>query len=132
MAMTDEHKAALAAGRKESRAIKSYLEAVTAPKRRGRPVTAESLEKRIKSLDAKIESEDDPLKRVDLIQTRLDVSKQLSDTGDVDLEALEDGFVACAISYSERKGITYSAWREIGVPASVLKRAGIKQTRNRS
>ena len=36
-------------------------------------------------------------------------------------------FVDAAAEYSERKGITYSAWRELGVPAAVLKRAGVKR-----
>jgi hypothetical protein len=41
------------------------------------------------------------------------------------LQGLEDGFVEHARSYGERKGISYAAWREIGVSAAVLKRAGI-------
>ena len=36
---------------------------------------------------------------------------------EVDLGAIEDGFVAVAGSYSERQGISYAAWREVGVPA---------------
>ena len=47
-----------------------------------------------------------------------------------DLEGLEAGFVEYAKAYSERKGITYAAWREAGVPASILKDAGIKRTRS--
>ena len=34
----------------------------------------------------------------------------------VDLAALENEFVAAAKGYGERKGITYAAWREVGVP----------------
>ena len=45
--------------------------------------------------------------------------------GDTDIGELEAGFVAVAKSYSERKGLTYSAWREAGVDARVLKQAGI-------
>jgi hypothetical protein len=33
--------------------------------------------------------------------------------------------VETARTYGERKGITYAAWRELGVPPAVLKRAGI-------
>ena len=40
-------------------------------------------------------------------------------------DVLEDEFVDAASGYSQRKGISYTAWRELGVPASVLKRAGI-------
>ncbi len=44
-----------------------------------------------------------------------------------DLVALEEGFVKAAKNYSERKGITYAAWREAGIDASVLRRAGIRR-----
>ena len=130
--MTEEHKAALAKGRAESRAIKAYLAVATAPKKRGRPVTPASLENRIKALDNKIDAEDDPLVRVELIQARIDARKSLDEMGSAaDLEALEAGFVEYAAGYSDRKGITWAAWREAGVPAATLRNAGLKQTRQR-
>ncbi|GMQ84944.1 MAG: hypothetical protein BMS9Abin07_0509 [Acidimicrobiia bacterium] len=133
MAMSDEHKAALAKGRAEARAIKAYLAVVTTPKKRGRPVTRVSLEERISSLDDKIRIEDDPLSRVDLIQARIDARRLLDDLDTAaDLSALEPGFIENAASYSNRKGITWTAWREAGVPAAALRSAGIKQTRHRS
>jgi len=131
MSMTQEHKDALAQGRREAKAIKSYLAVTSQPKRRGRPVTAESIRKRMATIDERIQTEQDPLKRVELIQTRLDLQTALDQTEvAADMSSLEEGFVANARSYSERKGISYTAWREAGVPASVLKRAGIKQTRS--
>ena len=42
-----------------------------------------------------------------------------------DHAALEDAFVKVARSYSERQGISYTTWREIGVDAAVLSKAGI-------
>lgn len=132
MAMSDEHKAALAQGRAEARAIKAYLAAATTPKKRGRPVTRDSLEDKIASLDEKVRTEDDPLARVELIQARIDAQKALDDLDTAaDLEALEAGFVEYAAAYSDRKGITWTAWREAGVPAATLRQAGIKQTRQR-
>ncbi len=132
MAMSDEHKAALAQGRTESRAIKAYLAVATAPKKRGRPVTRASLEERIIALDEKVRTEDDPLARVDLIQARIDTGRAVDDLDSAaDLEALEAGFTTYAASYSERKGITWTAWREAGVSAATLRKAGIKQTRQR-
>lgn len=129
MPMSEEHKAALAQGRREARAIKSYLEALES-KRPGRPVTVESVQQRITSIDEKLKKEDDPLKRVDLLQSRLDAEEQLEDLEKAaDIEELETGFIEVAKSYSERKGISYTAWREAGVPASVLKQAGIPRTR---
>ncbi|HHC09225.1 MAG TPA: hypothetical protein ENK55_10995 [Actinobacteria bacterium] len=130
MAMSKAHKEALAEGRRAARAIKAYLQALATPKRRGRPVDPARLQEKIAQLDERIRGEADPLRRVELIQARLDAmaaldAAQASD----DLAELEKGFVEYAAGYSERKGITYAAWREAGVPASVLKAAGIKRTR---
>lgn len=131
MPMTEEHKAALAQGRKESRAIKAYLEALEARKP-GRPVSKESLSKRKEKVDQKLEESDNPLESVELIQSKLDIEKALSELENaVDMDTLEAGFIENAKSYSERKGVSYTAWREFGVPAKVLREAGIKETRRR-
>lgn len=131
MPMSQEHKDALARGRTEARAIKAYLKALDS-KRPGRPVTKESLEGRMANVEAKLAAEDDPLKAVELIQARLDIEEALIQlTASEDIEALEAGFVAHAASYSERKRITYPAWREAGVAAAILKKAGIPETRRR-
>ncbi len=125
MAMSDAHKAALAEGRRQSRAIKRYLEAVGSRKP-GRPVTPESIRERISRIEAKLAAETDPLKLVDLHQAKLDAQAALDRAQNAaDLDDLESGFVANARAYSERKGISYAAWREVGVPAAVLKKAGI-------
>ena len=130
VAMSAEHKAAIAQGRRESKAIKAYLEAISVPKRRGRPVTPEGLEARIADLDQRIREESDPLARVDLYQNRIDAQDALDQlTETVDIDALEVGFVEYAASYSARKGITWPAWREAGVSAGVLRAAGVKRTR---
>ena len=129
MAMTDEHKAALAQGRRESRAIKAYLEALGS-RRPGRPVTTESLRERIESIDSRLETEEDPLKLLELRQERLDAERTLKDVESrEDMDELEKAFIESARSYSERKGISYTAWRQVGVPARVLKEAGIARTR---
>jgi hypothetical protein len=129
MAMSDEHKAALAKGRREGRAVKQYLKMVGS-RRPGRPVTKESLEKRIAGLAEKIDAEEDPLKRLELIQSRLDAEDQMAEVEEaVDADAIEKEFIEVAGSYSERKGLTYTAWRESGVSAQVLREAGIARTR---
>lgn len=131
MAMSAEHKAALAQGRRESRAIKAYLEALRS-RRPGRPVTVESVKKRIESIDERLVIEDDPLKQVELHQELLDAEATLKEVETKeDLAALEMAFIEAAKSYSERKGISYTAWRQVGVPARVLKAAGIPRTRQR-
>lgn len=124
--MTEEHKAALAAGRAESRAVKRYLEALeeTKPKR-GRRRTKASIEKRLEQIQSELPTAN-PLNRVKLIQERMDLTKELDASQDpVDISAFEDDFVKNAKSYSDRKGISYAAWRELGIAPAVLKRAGI-------
>ena len=73
--MTDEHKAALAEGREQGRAVRRYLQALA--------------------------------------------NRHAPD------EALETAFIAVAGPYSERKGLSYAAWREVGVQPRVLRAAGI-------
>lgn len=129
--MTPEHKAALKQGRAEARAIKAYLKAIEA-RRPGRPVTRESLEKRLGAIAEKIAAETDPLAKVELIQKRMGIEEDLEGVEAAGrLEELEAGFIEHARSYSERKGISYPAWREVGVPAATLRTAGIAETRRR-
>ncbi|MEX2628186.1 MAG: hypothetical protein WD225_14975 [Ilumatobacteraceae bacterium] len=128
--MSDEHKAALAKGRAQGRAVREYLAALEQDRKPGRRMDADTVKARIDDVQQKIDGEPNPAKRVDLIQRRLDLEERLVDLADdVDLESLEKEFVAAAPEYSERKGITYTAWREAGVPATVLKQAGIRRTR---
>ena len=124
--MTDEHKAALAEGRSQGRAVRRYLEALeTHRPKRGRKRTPDSIKKRLERIDADLSSAE-PLQRLHLIQERLDLQNELNRTeSNVDLTALEDEFVSSAKPYSDRKGISYAAWRELGIPPAVLKRAGI-------
>lgn len=132
MAMTQKHKEALARGRVEARAVKLYLEAIQA-RRPGRPVTAESQKARLEELRRRIRSEKDALRKLDLTQQRMDLEDALrASKSTLDRDSLERGFVRHALRYSDRKGISYSAWREAGVPASTLAKAGIKRTRRSS
>jgi hypothetical protein len=126
--MSDDHKAALAAGRAEGRAVKDYLEALEQHKpKRGRRRTAESIKTRLDRIDNELASAD-PVKRLSLIQERLDLLAELRGMEEsVDLSAVEGAFVKAAKGYGERKGISYAAWREVGVPPAVLKAAGISR-----
>src|SRR5438477_10860998 len=124
--MSDTHKAALAEGREQGRAVRRYLEALEAHKpKRGRKRTPESVQKRLTVIEEKM-PDADPLSRLQLVQERLNLQRELAaaDTT-VDLSALEEEFVAAAGPYGQRKGISYAAWREAGVDPSVLRRAGI-------
>ncbi len=127
--MSDEHKAALAEGREQGRAVRRYLEALESTRpRRGRKRTPEKMEARLAAIDDALATAD-PLSRVHLAQERLDLETHLA-FGDnqVDLEALEAEFIATAAAYGGRKGISHSAWREVGVEARVLKAAGISRS----
>lgn len=126
--MSDEHKEALAVGRNESRSVRRYLEAMEANRpKRGRKRTPESMKKRLNEIDNEIAAAD-PLRRVNLIQERMNLQQSLGgNEEDIDMDQLEADFIAAAKGYSERKGITYAAWRELGVPPTVLRSAGISR-----
>lgn len=126
--MSAEHKAALAQGRTQGRAVRVYLEALAANKpKRGRKRTPETITARLDRVDVEL-GDADPIRRLQLLQERIDLTHELETTEDrVDLTALEQDFVAAAKDYSERKGISYAAWREAGVAAATLKAAGISR-----
>jgi hypothetical protein len=126
--MSDDHKAALALGREQGRAVRLYLEAIEHHRpKRGRKRTPESIAKRLDALDGQL-ADADPLARVLLIQERIDLTNELATKeAVVDLRELEQGFIEAAGEYGTRKRISYQAWREAGVEASVLRRAGISR-----
>jgi uncharacterized protein YicC (UPF0701 family) len=126
--MSDSHKAALAEGREQGRAVRRYLEALEAHRpKRGRKRTPESVERRLSAIDEKL-NDADALTRLHLSQERMNLQAELSSTDNaVDLGALEEEFVVAAKPYGERKGITYAAWRQAGVDPGVLRKAGVKR-----
>ena len=127
--MSDAHKQALAQGRVQGRAVRRYLEALEAHKpKRGRKRTPESINRRLATVE-KTMPDADPLTRVQLIQERMDLERELAQaTKKVDLSELERGFVKAARRYGERKGISYAAWRAAGVDPAVLRKAGISRS----
>lgn len=128
--MTAEHKRALAQGREQSRAIRNYLEALEQHRpRRGRKRTPDSIKKRLATIESAL-PDASPIQRLQMLQERRDLEAELeATTATVDLAGLEKAFVKAARAYSEAKGISYSTWREMGVPADVLSKAGIARTR---
>ena len=127
--MSTSHKNALAQGRVEGRIIRTYLEVLEANRpKRGRKRTTESITKRLAVIAHEMKTAD-AIVRLRLTQERMDLSKELSSKlSKVDLDKLESQFVKVASAYSQRNGITFTAWRELGVQAPVLKRAGILAT----
>jgi hypothetical protein len=129
--MSDDHKAALARGREEGRVVRRYLEALESSRpRRGRKRTPDSIKKRLAGIDASLATAD-PLSRLHLVEEKQRLESELSHTGEtVDMAALEKSFIKVARVYGERKGISYSAWRTVGVSASVLQQAKIPRSRS--
>lgn len=127
-ALTPQHKQAMAEGRKEGQAVKAYLDALEQHRpRRGRRRTPDSIQKRLVTIDAGIGGASS-LQRLQLTQERRDLKAELAamEAGTTaDLSALEAGFVQVANAYAQRKGIAYATWRDLGVSADVLKKAGI-------
>lgn len=126
--MSDEHKAAIAAGRIEASAVRDYLEALETNKPKpGRRVSPETLAARKADIDNQLTAGDvKPIKRLELMQDRRDIEAQLASIADEpDMSAVEQGFIAHAANYGARRGVAYATWREFGVPADLLTRAGI-------
>jgi hypothetical protein len=126
--MSKAHKEALALGREQGRAVRRYLEALEAHRpKRGRKRTPDSIQRRLDDITLRLDDAD-PLARLQLVQERMNLEAELATKAQtVDLAALEQAFVDAAREYADRKGITYAAWREAGVDAAVLKRAGIRR-----
>src|SRR3984893_5842970 len=126
--MTDAHKASLAKGREQGRAVRDYLEWLEWSKpTRGRK--RDTSPERLAEVEAQIADADSPLHRLQLIQLRKDLEAAAeTDDDPAEGDRLRKAFVKPAPPYSKSKGITYGAWREAGVPADVLREAGITRS----
>lgn len=127
--VSESQKKAMAKGRANSRIVKDYLEALerTRP-RRGRKRTTASIRKRLDAISAEM-PDATQLGKLELIQERINLEAELDQ-----LQAAEDitdkqaAFVSIAKDYSDSRGISRAAWREMGVPADVLRSAGITRS----
>lgn len=131
--LTYEHRQALSEGRQRGRTVRHYLEALEQHRpKQGRRRTPEAMRARIATIDNEFGSAS-PLQRLHLTQERMNLSAKIEAAeATSDISALEDDFVYVAAAYSQRNGISYAAWRSIGVPAAVLKRAGISRATKNS
>lgn len=124
--MSKAHKAALAQGRVEGRVIRNYLDVLEANRpKRGRKRTIESITRRLNAIKKELLAAD-TVTKLRLTQERMDLERELKvKSANADIGKLESQFVKVARAYAVRNGITYTAWREVGVTPQVLKRAGI-------
>ena len=115
----------LGCGPGRGRAVREYLESLRANRpRRGRRRTPDSIRARLKATEVELQ-EADPTTELELRQERRDLEQELHQrSASVDQASIEKAFISVAKSHSERQGINYSTWREIGVDAAVLKKAG--------
>lgn len=129
--VTEEHKAAMARGRKAAAAVGAYLEALESERpRRRRELTTDQLTDRLTEARAAVKSESG-VQKLAAAQHVIDLERRILEAAipATDLEALENDFVEWAPVYAKSKGVSYAAFRATGVPAAVLKRAGISRAR---
>jgi hypothetical protein len=128
--ISESHKNAMQAGRVEGKAVREYLDALRNNKpKRGRKRTAETVSARLEAIEDEL-LEASPIDELKLLQERRNLQAELDSMGAVvDMTALEEAFIGAAAAYSERQGISYGTWREVGVSAATLKAAGIPRTR---
>jgi len=130
-ALSPAHTRALAEGRTMSATVDRYLAAATAPKRRGRKVSAATLERRLVSAKGRFKTAagvDKVLAAQEIRDLQTKIAQQKTAVG-VDIKSLEASFVKIAKKFGENRGVSYGAWRDAGVPTQVLKRAGVARTR---
>jgi hypothetical protein len=118
-------------GFKHASAVRAYLDALESNRpKRGRKRTPESIQKRLAVIDEQYELASS-LGALQLLQERKNLEDELAaltaDAG-IDLARLRKAFVRNAKAYGAAKGIAYGTWREIGVPADVLRDAGISRS----
>ena len=125
------HKNALAEGRTMSATVDRYVVAINAPKRRGRKVTKATLETRL--VDARSQSKNatgvDKVMATQAVRGLQAKIAQMGASNNADLKSIESNFVKITKKFGENRGISYGAWRDSGVSADVLKRAGVARTR---
>jgi hypothetical protein len=117
-------------GRDQARVVRRYLAALEADRKGGRRRLSESISNRILKIDELLVTAD-PLNRLHLTQERIDLHGEQIRYGNGvadDVSSLEKQFIKVARSYADRAGVSYAAWRQVGVHPEVLERAGIVRT----
>lgn len=124
--MSENHRAALQAGREETRIVRAYLDALEQHRpRRGPRKDPEKLRQRLAAVKSELAGAQ-PLERLTLHQEQIDLERELEQsTKRGDLSELEKSFVEVAASYSRRHGLSAQAWLAVGVGKATLKKAGI-------
>lgn len=101
-----------------SQAVSAYLDALD----RGEVVASTDLEQKIKDLAVKAEAAQQDRNWLKALRYRQQEYNLRTNQRQANVE---EEFIKVAASYSERNGISYAVWREMGVPARILNQAGI-------
>lgn len=124
--------AAVTAAKIEATRISLYLRALEKKQKGpGQKRNPAVLAKRIEQAQAQVKARTG-LARLQAVQRLRNFQRQATDPAmNGNFGRFEKNFIASAKSYGARNNIDYGTWRHCGVPASVLKQAGIAQTRER-
>ncbi len=100
-------------------------------KGKGRRVDPKTIERRLAKARQALAAAKNPLQKIELTEKVLRLEKALKEAqkGGGKTSDVEKAFIQHAASFARRKGISYRAFREMGVPPDVLAKAGIKRTR---
>jgi hypothetical protein len=104
---------------------------VNTPKQRGRKVSKATLTQRLASARERAKTATG-VEKVLAAQEVRDLQNKLANinaANGTDVKSLEAEFIRIAKKFGENRGIGYGAWRDAGVPAVVLKKAGVARTR---
>ncbi len=106
----------------ETAVVRRYLKTIDGI--RSKPRLADPAA-RLRDIEVLLSDKDtDPIPRLDLLQERIELRRLATQAAEA--EGITRDFIHVAQDYSERKGISYGAWRDYGVPATILKEAGIR------
>lgn len=120
-------KAARAQAREDTRIVREYLETCLIVNRRGPKRTPDRIQSMLATAEVKAETSSDVMAKLMALQEMHNLKAELARTMDApDHSAAEAAFIAVGARYAARKGISYQAFRQTGVPAAVLRQAGIR------
>lgn len=126
--LTGDEKNNMAEGRSRSRVVNKYLLEIATGKyhRRGpRKTDPVAIKAELAELNAKLASAKG-IDKLMLVEERRKLEQILAGRADNDaFDELEKEFIKIAKPFSNGRGISYESWREMGVPARVLIKAGI-------
>jgi hypothetical protein len=105
--------------------VKRYLELIARQPKRG--TSPEPIRTQLEAVEERIETTESVLIRLQLRQKAIDLQTSLDDFEAMhgDFEQIEADFIENVAVWAEKKGVSYEALRAAGVPAHVLRRAGM-------